>query len=141
MTGLLSQLHAFLLTLVLGLITGVIFHYYQGVIRTARISRYVLYALDFFLWIFIIVLVFLVMLFINQGEMRVYVLIALVLGILLYYRCLSRRLERVISAAAQVTVTICSCIYGYLKKAIKWTISRLALLKPRPPEPPADAED
>lgn len=144
MTGLLSQLEAFVLTLVLGLLTGTIFHFYQVVIRVARVSRYVLYALDFSLWIIIIGLVFLGMLFINQGEMRIYVLIALLLGILIYYRCFARRLDSTISTVAQATLTVCTVLTRHLTKALKWTVAQLARFKSRPqepPVPPADAED
>ena len=127
MTGLLGQVEAFILTLVLGLLTGTIFHFYQELVRAARVSRYVLYFLDFSLWIIIIALVFLGMLFINQGEMRIYVLIALVLGILIYYRRFASRLDRSISRS--------------IKKALYWGKKIVAKLKARPKDPPIKSED
>ena len=141
MTGLLGQIEAFILTLVLGLLTGTIFHFYQELIRAARVSRYVLYFLDFFLWIIIITLVFLGMLFINQGEMRIYVLIALVLGILIYYRRFASRLDRPISRLAGVMITTCTTLVQHIKKALFWARKIVARLKPHPKDPPADPED
>jgi spore cortex biosynthesis protein YabQ len=141
LTGLLGQIEAFVLTLVLGLLTGTIFHFYQELIRAARVSRYILYFLDFSLWIIIIALVFLGMLFINQGEMRIYVLIALVLGILIYYRRFASRLDAPISRLAGATVTICSTFVKGIKKALSWLKKMIANLKPRPKDPPADSED
>lgn len=141
MTGLLGQLEAFILTLVLGLVTGTIFHYYQELIRAARVSPYVLYFLDFSLWIIIIALVFLGMLFINQGEMRIYVLIALVLGILIYYRRFASRLDASISRLARGTVTVCSTFVQGTKKALSWAKKIITKLKPRPKDPPSDSED
>ncbi len=140
MTGLLGQIEAFVLTLVLGLLTGTIFHFYQELIRAARVSRHVLYFLDFSLWIIIIALVFLGMLFINQGEMRIYVLIALVLGILIYYRRFASRLDAPISRLVRATVTICSTFVQGIKKAMLWFKKILVKLKPRPKDPPADSE-
>ncbi len=141
MTGLLGQIEAFILNLVLGLLTGTIFHFYQELIRAARVSRYVLYFLDFFLWIIIITLVFLGMLFINQGEMRIYVLIALVLGILIYYRRFASRLDRPISRLAGVMVTACTTLVQDIKKALSWARKIVTRLKPHPKDPPADPED
>lgn len=141
MTGLLGQIEAFVLTLVLGLLTGTIFHFYQELIRAARVSRYMLYFLDFSLWIIIIALVFLGMLFINQGEMRIYVLIALVLGIIIYYRRFASRLDAPISRLAGGTVTVCSAFVKGIKKALSWLKKMIANLKPRPKDPPADSED
>ena len=141
MTGLLGQIEAFILTLILGLLTGTIFHFYQELIRAARVSRHVLYFLDFSLWIIIIALVFLGMLFINQGEMRIYVLIALVLGILLYYRRFASRLDRSISRLAGAMVTACTTLVHSIKKALSWGRKITAKLKPPPKDPPLDSED
>ncbi len=141
MTGLLGQIEAFILTLVLGLLTGTIFHFYQELIRSARVSRYVLYFLDFSLWIIIIALVFLGMLLINQGEMRIYVLIALVLGILIYYRKFASRLDAPISRLARLTVTVYTTTVRGIKKALSGAKKIIAKLKPRPPDPPADSTD
>ncbi|MDD3898836.1 MAG: spore cortex biosynthesis protein YabQ, partial [Syntrophomonadaceae bacterium] len=141
LTGLLGQIEAFILTLVLGLLTGTIFHFYQELIRAARVSRYVLYLLDFSLWMIIIALVFLGMLFINQGEMRIYVLIALVLGILIYYRRFASRLDAPISRLAGAMVTTVAALVRNIKKVQFWAKKIIAKLKPQPKDPPADSED
>jgi len=137
LTSVLGQIETFILTLVLGLVTGTIFHFYQAIIRAARVSRYVLYALDFSLWIMIIVLVFLSMLFINQGEIRVYVLIALLLGILVYYRQFARHFDTGVTRLAELTVTVCTHLYRGTKAALS-LVKKLARLKPRPQQPPED---
>jgi len=141
LTSLLGQLETFILTLILGLVTGTIFHFYQTVIRAVRLSRYVLYVLDFSLWIIIIVLVFLSMLFINQGEMRIYVFIALFLGILIYYRHFARRIDAGVFRAADATITVCAACWRGSKKMFSWMGRQLSRLKPRPEEPPPDSPD
>jgi spore cortex biosynthesis protein YabQ len=137
LTSILGQIETFILTLVLGLVTGTIFHFYQAIIRAARVSRYVLYALDFSLWIIIIVLVFLSMLFINQGEIRVYVLMALLIGILLYYRQFARRFDAAVTRLAEMTVMVCAHLYRGIKAALS-RVKKLVRLKPRPKQPPQD---
>ncbi|MEN6351077.1 MAG: spore cortex biosynthesis protein YabQ, partial [Syntrophomonas sp.] len=58
MSGVLAQVKAFTLTLILGLLAGSIFHFYQLMIRRARVGKYLLYIIDFVLWIMMLVLVF-----------------------------------------------------------------------------------
>jgi spore cortex biosynthesis protein YabQ len=140
LSGLLGQIEAFILTLILGVLTGTIFHFYQGVIRAARVSRYALYVLDFCLWIIIIALVFLSMLFINQGEMRIYVLIALLLGIVIYYRRFASRSNATVSRLSTATVNIVAALVRGIKKSFSRLISWLSRFKPRPNNPPPDDE-
>ena len=86
--------------MILGVFAGFILQNYQMVIRITAIKKYALYVLDLIFWIFMIVLVFLGMLYINQGEMRSYVLIALIIGAIIYYRLMSHILEAFISKLA-----------------------------------------
>ncbi len=89
MPGIFFQLKAFLFTMILGLCSAVILHYYQLLIRNARVSKFYLYILDLIFWVLMVMVVFMGMLYINQGEMRSYVLIALLMGGIIYYHVLS----------------------------------------------------
>lgn len=138
MPDLFVQIQAFLLTLVLGIFTGLIFHYYQRTIAQAKVSKYPLYILDFFLWIIMICLVFYSMLWINQGEMRVYVLIALLAGLAIYYYQLATRLNKIVYLSASLTVKIISLMGKMvIKPFIKLTsIIKNSFNKKPPPSPP-----
>jgi len=116
LSGLFAQIKAFSQTLILGILVGVIFHYYHLVVSRARIGKYSLYILDFLLWIFMVFVVFMSMLLINLGEMRLYILIALLTGILIYYYFFSHRLKNFLSTAAQVTINIFSALVKNTKK-------------------------
>lgn len=85
MNSLLNQLQTFILTGLTGVAAGFIFHYYQLTVRKARIGKYFLYILDFIWWIFILLLVFAAMLLINQGEIRLYIILTLFAGVILYF--------------------------------------------------------
>jgi len=124
LSGLFAQIEAFLLTLFLGVLSGLIFHYYQLTVRYARIGKHLLYILDFVLWIFMIFLVFMVMLIINQGEMRVYVLIALLIGIIIYYRSFSSRLEPLLYKGSQKAILVSSRIKIKFGKGINWCFTQ-----------------
>jgi len=116
LSELLFQIQSFLLTLVLGVVAGMVFQFYQLLVRGARLGKYALYIMDFFLWMLMILLIFAAMLFINQGEMRVYVLIALVVGIILYHRYLGQVMEEPVSQAARLTIGIASFLTGLIKR-------------------------
>lgn len=107
MNSLMTQFQDFFSTAVLGLLVGLVFHFYHLVIRMAGVGRFVLYFLDFLIWLVLIVLVFLALLLINHGEVRVYVLVALVLGGLGYYLYLSRLTAKPLQFGASSLVSGC----------------------------------
>lgn len=101
MSVLLGQIKAFFLTLILGIFSGGIFHYYQLTVRKARIGRYWLYLIDLILWMVLLLIVFVFLLLINGAEMRLYILLALAGGIAIYFHFLSRLMAATLSQAAQ----------------------------------------
>lgn len=141
MSDLFVQIQAFFLTLILGILTGFIFHYYQLTIVKARVGKYPLYILDFFLWIIMICLVFFCMLWINQGEMRVYVLIALVSGILIYYHYFSQRFKRFVETGASLTVSLIGKIVAIIKKPFKWLYNSIKTFITKKFTPPPNDDD
>ncbi len=108
MSVLLGQLKAFFLTLILGIFSGGLFHYYHLTVRKARIGRYWLYLIDLILWVILLLIVFAFLLLINGAEMRLYVLLALACGIAIYFRYLSRYMTPILSRAAQGSVEFSS---------------------------------
>lgn len=139
MPGLLSQIEAFSLTLLLGIVAGGIFQYYQLTIRNVHPGKYFLYLLDFILWLFLILLVFLCMLLINQGEMRVYVLIALIIGVAIYYCLLWRPFGLPLSRAAQTTARMGQMLTAGIRRGFQ-LIRRLLVFNKNtpPPDEPGD---
>lgn len=140
MSGVFAQVKAFTLTLILGVLAGSILHYYQLMIRRARIGKYLLYIIDLVLWIIMLVLVFITIFFINQAEMRLYVLLAMLLGIIIYYHYLSARFYKPLFQAADATVRIIGIMLSGIKKPFYWLSYRVIVLKEKfrrtpPPDP------
>lgn len=138
MSGLLSQIQSFLLTTILGVVAGMVFQFYQLLVRQARLGRYSLYLVDFILWLLMILVIFLAMLMINQGEMRIYVLVALLTGIIIYYHYLGARLEAPISRIARFTISAFSFLGGGVKRpfvALRGGLRQMANRWKRPPNP------
>jgi|LSQX01.1.fsa_nt_gb spore cortex biosynthesis protein YabQ len=142
LSELLLQIQSFVLTAVLGVVAGMVFQFYQLLVRRARVGKYSLYVMDFFLWMLMILLIFAAMLFINQGEMRVYVLIALVVGIIIYHHYLGPTMEGPISTLAQLTITAVSFLFGIIKRPVLALSNWLkGLIKRGKGPPPSDKEE
>lgn len=125
MLDLVDQIQSFLLTLLVGMVLGVVIHYYQITIRKGRLKKHLLYALDFFLWITLMALIFVCLVLINLGEMRVYVFIALLGGALAYYRFGARYCSGFLSNCAQATVAVFSRIKDRLAVPVNWGTKKI----------------
>ncbi|MBO8159763.1 spore cortex biosynthesis protein YabQ [Thermosyntropha sp.] len=116
MSGLFMQIRTFFFTLVAGIFVGFIFHFYQMVITRGRVGKFLLYILDFFLWIIMLGLMFWLMFFINGGEIRVYVLLALLIGIVVYLNYFSEKFKGFVGRSADITVNILARCWSIVKK-------------------------
>ncbi|SHG43679.1 spore cortex biosynthesis protein YabQ [Thermosyntropha lipolytica DSM 11003] len=136
MSSLVFQIECFAATLALGILAGFFFHFYQGIITRAKVGNILLYVLDFFLWIIMIGLVFFLLLFINGGEIRAYILLALLAGMVIYLSYFSHRLKKFIDGSAEGIVHSLGKLAIIIKKpwlgVKKWLAAR--------PKPPADEE-
>ena len=137
MNGLLFQLQTFFLTGLTGIAAGFIFHYYQLTIRKARIGKYFLYIMDLIWWVFILLIIFAAMLLINQGEIRFYIILTLLAGVIVYFHFFSARLAKIVEQGAQGTIFIIayfSRIAGILPDWLKRILAaRKASSHPPPP--------
>ncbi len=141
MSELLFQIQSFVLTMILGVVAGMVFQFYQLLVRRARVGKYSLYLMDFFLWMLMILLIFAAMLFINQGEMRVYVLVALVAGILIYHHYLGPTMEAPVSRGAQLTISAFSILSSLIKRSIRALAGWVKGLAQRGKGPPPTDDD
>ncbi len=142
--GLFAQIRAFLLTLVLGVVAGLIFHYYQAVIRNLKVGRILLYSLDLILWVIMLLIIGIALLLINKAEIRAYVFIALFLGGVVYYKTVSPHLRRPVFIIGQSSATIIRAGMAATDKtyrlAVGWMQSGWRKLR-RPPLVDDDDED
>ncbi len=96
METLFYQARAFLITIGIGAAVGFCFDYYRVIRRAYRLKKLGTYVGDAVFWLAATVIVFISLLWGNWGEMRLYVLIGLGLGALLYFNLFSRPASRVI---------------------------------------------
>ena len=125
------QAWEFILTVGVGLVLAGVLHFYQNSIKHLLAEGCWLWVLDFGVWLLIIPLVFAGLLVINQGEVRFYVILALVTGGGLYLIYLKPRFDRPVRVAA-----------WYVMQSLRAALSALffpwRLIKSRRSRPPEE---
>jgi Ca2+/Na+ antiporter len=86
---------------------------------------------------FLILVVFVALLLINQGEIRIYVFIALLAGVFVYYRYLWQRMTRPLSHTARATVAAYATILGWGQRPWGWLKTYIKSRKKETPPPDA----
>lgn len=84
------QFYSFFLTIGIGFVIGVIFDLYRVVLGLLHPKKVAMNLSDFFFWVIITFVVFVLLIFGNWGEVRLYVFIGLLLGVVLYLKLLSK---------------------------------------------------
>lgn len=84
-----SQFYVFFITVAIGFIIGVIFDFYRIVRNFIRPKKIVTNLGDILFWVFITIVVFILLVYGNWVELRLYVFIGLALGIRVYLRIFS----------------------------------------------------
>ncbi len=101
------------LMLASGLALGVLFDTYRVLSGQLRLPRWLIAPLDIVYWIAATILVFLVLYYGNQGQLRIFVFAGLLAGVLLYYRLLSSfimklvlQIVKLVKACARIVVKV-----------------------------------
>ncbi|MBP2655860.1 MAG: yabQ [Firmicutes bacterium] len=89
--GVTGQFETFLLTILAGVILGVVFDVYRVMRGVFRPRWIVTSVTDLFYWLLATAIVFVTLIAGNGGEVRFYVFLGLVSGVAVYYRLLSKR--------------------------------------------------
>ncbi|MGE5373094.1 MAG: spore cortex biosynthesis protein YabQ [Solirubrobacterales bacterium] len=100
LNGLVKQLAEFLLTGAVGMAVALLFQLHQRWLRWMAASGIVLVLYDFLFWTLALIIVFVSLLWINQGEVRLYVLVALGFGAGLYAWLFRPGINRLINAVS-----------------------------------------
>ena len=86
----LNQLHIFLLFILTGIIIGILFDIFRIFRKSFKSSDIITYIQDFLFWITTgCILLFSIFTF-NNGELRGYIFVGIILGLILHLLCLSK---------------------------------------------------
>lgn len=117
MVPLLDQFYYFALTILIGLVSGFCYDLYKVTRGTLRLRRIGTALGDVLFWLVLTVVVFFLLLAGNWGEVRLYVLLGLAIGALIYLKLLSRHATILL----QLVFGIFNRIWNLLIRALKVT--------------------
>lgn len=129
MQDLTSQVYAFCVTMLIGFLLGIFFDVYRvlrGIIRPRRIITHIG---DLLFWIVSTGFIFLLLLFGNWGEIRLYVFIGVGLGALGYLRWFSQITLKMLGILLKILVYIENIIIKFLQYLIIVLLFPLRIIK------------
>ncbi len=85
MIFLIDQIKTFICMLIFGFFTGLIFNLYQFIIHHFKLKRFLIHISDTLFSIILGILGFLLLIYINHGILRFYVILAIIIGFAIYY--------------------------------------------------------
>ena len=103
-----------------GLALGVLYDIYRVFARLLRLSRWIIPLIDLIYWLVATVFVFRLLYYSNQGQVRIFIFLALFLGISFYFALISRWIIRLL----HWLIKLAKAIYRLIRKLIHIFIVR-----------------
>lgn len=125
---LILDLYMFLTATYGGLIAGFIYDVYRSIRYISRPSKYVAYIQDFLFWTVVVILFFYILIKINWGELRGFIVIGFFLGITIYMKIFSRFLYPICVKILKLISKFISLIFSpfrFVKKQTAPTITKV----------------
>lgn len=119
MSLLLEQLFTFTVLLGAGVIIGLVFDMYRVARGITKPPKIISHILDLIIWFILALLVFVLLLFSNWGEVRFYVFLSLVIGLVFYFKFCSstviKILLKIVALVKKIAATIIKLLLYPLK--------------------------
>lgn len=116
-----NQAYLFLTFSFTGIIIGVLFDFFRILRRTIKTSNIATYIEDVLFWVLTGFLILYNIMYFNSGEIRIYMFLAIILGVLIYMFTLSNILIKIFSKILKVIIIT-------LETPIKWVKAILSKL-------------
>lgn len=130
-----AQFCALVAMVLFGAVMGMAFDIYREVRNTFRFKTITTNIGDLFVWLLLLVLAFTVLLYINYGEVRLYVFLWMALGLLIYFRFISETARRPIQVLLYIIIKSASLLwivfripFGFLQRVLIFLANLLSLL-------------
>lgn len=85
-----DQIRTFLFMFLFGFFSGFLFNIYQKIIDRCKIKKFLIHISDLSFSILLGILGFLILVFLNNGNFRFYVILAIILGLGVYYTLMKK---------------------------------------------------
>ena len=101
-----NQAYLFLVFSLTGVIIGVLFDFFRILRRTIKTSNFITYVEDIIFWILTGVLILYNIWYFNNGEIRIFLFLGIILGVLIYMSTLSSIVIKIFSEILRVILKI-----------------------------------
>ena len=118
MSFFIKDINVFYLTIYGGIIIGVLFDLYKALRHNFKIVRKISLLFDIVFWIFITVIIFITVNYLEKFYLRYYHFIALFLGYILYYNTISRFIFKIFDKI----ISFITCLF---KKTVNYIVGFL----------------
>lgn len=115
-----DQVYIFLSSIVIGAIMGVIFDFFRALRRKGNTKNILVYIQDIIFWFIIAVIIIVSSFIINNGELRGYMLIGYILGVLVYMLMLSKYIKLLFG----IIFDFIEKIFGYILLPVEKLITK-----------------
>ena len=101
-----NQAYLFLVFSITGVIIGVLFDFFRILRRTIKTSNIITYIEDVLFWILTGLLILYNIWYFNNGEIRIYMFLGIIMGVLIYMSTLSNLLIKIFSKIFQTIIKV-----------------------------------
>ena len=101
-----NQAYLFLAFSLTGVIIGILFDFFRILRRTIKTSNFITYIEDILFWILTGFLILYNIWYFNNGEIRIYIFLGIILGVLIYMLTLSSILIKIFSKILRTLINI-----------------------------------
>ena len=101
-----NQAYLFLVFSLTGVIIGILFDFFRILRRTIKTSNFITYIEDVVFWILTGFLILYNIWYFNNGEIRIYMFLGIILGVLIYMLTLSSILIKIFSKIFRILINV-----------------------------------
>ena len=110
-----AQFNALIAMTLFGGLMGVLFDFYRELRYSFKLKPLATNIWDLILWLIFLVLAYSVLLYINYGEVRLYIFMAIALGLLIYFRFLSDFARKPIRVVLFVSLKVLTLLWKIVR--------------------------
>lgn len=110
-----AQFYTLFAMTLLGMVMGLFFDIYRETVNILRLKKAVVDLWDLLIWILFIGITFVVLLYTNYGDVRFFVFIGIGIGLLAYFRLLSRTCRKIIRIGLFILFKILAIIWKIVR--------------------------
>ena len=122
-----NQAYLFLVFSLTGVVIGILFDFFRILRRSIKTSNIVTYIQDILFWILTGIIVLYNIWYFNNGELRIFVFLGLIIGILIYMTTLSNIVAKIFTKILVFLINILKMPLKVIYKLLNKIITRITI--------------